>query len=421
MQSLLESYRRTRGGITRTVEAGSLRGVSHLKCKPLEDIPLAHQWWAQQLRGTPTEIERVGAIHAVDFFCGSGGLSLGAARAVEACGMNYVPLAAVDVDTDALAVYARNFKPQAILATNAASVVDYHIYGRGDEAELAYEPELVDGRLEALVGKVDLVLAGPPCQGHSNLNNHTRRSDPRNMLYVSVAATAIALRARALVIENVPDVLADKSNVVGAAARILKTAGYCVSSSVLSATELGGAQTRKRHFLVATRGRVDHVAIGDVAELLRQPPMTLREVIGDLESSPHRSFMDDAPTLSPENKSRIDYLFDNDLYELPNQERPDCHKNGNTYPSVYGRLSWDKPSPTITTGFNTPGRGRYIHPGQRRMLSAREAARIQGFPDTYDFTVDGTVPFRKALAKWIGDAVPCWLGYAAVLSALSSY
>lgn len=420
MHPFLEQYRRTQGGITRTVTAGSLQGVSRLKCGALDDTPLAHQWWIHQLRGTPTEVKRTGAIQTVDFFCGSGGLSLGAARAIEACGMSHLPLAGVDVDQEALAVYARNFSPQVVLPTNAASVVDYHVYGRGDDATLAYEPELVDGRLEALVGKVDLVLAGPPCQGHSNLNNHTRRSDPRNMLYVSVAATAIALRTRALVIENVPDVQSDKSNVVGAAARILREAGYCVSTDVLSATDLGAAQTRKRHFLVATRGRVDHIPVGEIAALLRQPPMTLRELIGDLESTSHRSFMDDAAALSPENRSRIDYLFDHDLYELPDQERPDCHKNGHTYPSVYGRLSWDKPSQTITTGFMTPGRGRYIHPGQRRVITSREAARIQGFPDSYDFTIDGTPPSKKALSKWIGDAVPCWLGYAAVMSALSS-
>jgi DNA (cytosine-5)-methyltransferase 1 len=417
--SLSETYERTRSGIKRTVVAGSLRGVSHLKCKPLKDAPLAHQWWAHQLRGVPVELERTGAIHTVDFFCGSGGLSLGAARAIEACGMNHVPLAAVDVDVEALAVYARNFKPSAALAANAASVVDYHVNGRGDDAELAYEPELVDGRLEALVGKVDLVLAGPPCQGHSNLNNHTRRSDPRNVLYVSVAATAIALRTRALVIENVPDVLADKTNVVGVATRILRMAGYAVSSGILSAPELGGAQTRRRHFLVATKGQLPHIAVEEAAGLLRQPAMTLREVIGDLENSPYRSFMDDAPALSPENRTRIDYLHDHDEYDLPDHQRPDCHKDGHTYPSVYGRMYWDKPAQTITTGFMTPGRGRYIHPGQRRVITAREAARIQGFPDTYDFSVDGAAPSKKALTKWIGDAVPSWLGHAAVLTALS--
>jgi len=419
LASLSETYQRKRGGITRIVTAGSLRGVSHLKCTPLKDVPLARQWWAQQLKGMPVEVECTGAVHTIDFFCGSGGLSLGAAQAIKACGMNHVPLAAIDVDAEALAVYSRNFRPGLALAANAASVVDYHVYGRGVDAELAYEPEIVDGRLQALVGKVDLVLAGPPCQGHSNLNNHTRRSDPRNMLYVSVAATAIALRARALVIENVPDVLADRTNVVGVATKILRIAGYAVSAGILSASELGGAQTRRRHFLVATKMPNPHVAVEHAATLLSHPAMTLREVIGDLENAPYRSFMDDAPALSPENRSRIDYLHDHDEYDLPNHQRPDCHKDGHTYPAVYGRMYWDRPAQTITTGFMTPGRGRYIHPSQRRVITAREAARIQGFPDTYDFSVDGEIPFKKSLTKWIGDAVPSWLGYAAALTALS--
>ena len=68
----------------------------------------------------------------------------------------------------------------------------------------------------------------------------------------------------------------------------------------------------------------------------------------------------------------------------------------------------------------TPGQGRYIHPTQRRVLTAREAARLQGFPDTYDFAPDPENPPTKAsLSKWIGDAVPMPLGYAAALSALA--
>ena len=421
MQPFSQAFERTKAGLRRKVVAGMLQGVSDLRCSVDVALPLAHQWWAHQLKGTRCETKSKGCIQTVDFFCGSGGLSLGAGLAIEACGMTHVPLAAVDVDTEALAVYGRNFNPRIALAANAASVLDYHVYGRGEEAKLAYEPELVDGRLEALVGKVDLVLAGPPCQGHSNLNNHTRRSDPRNMLYTSVAATAIALRAKAVVIENVPDVLADKTNVVGAATRILQAAGYSVSSAVISATDMGAAQTRKRHFLVATLGNSGHMNVGRVAELLRQSPMTLREIIGDLATKEHASFMDDVPAMSRENKSRIDYLFDHDEYDLPDTERPDCHKNGHTYPSVYGRLSWDKPSQTITTGFMTPGRGRYIHPSQRRVITPREAARIQGFPDNFEFSIDGTSPSKKSLTKWIGDAVPSWLGYAAVLSALSGY
>lgn len=118
---------------------------------------------------------------------------------------------------------------------------------------------------------------------------------------------------------------------------------------------------------------------------------------------------------------RIDYLFDNDLYELPDAVRPDCHKNGHTYRSVYGRLKWENPSPTITTGFLTPGRGRYIHPRQRRTLTPHEAARIQAFPDSFSFlSVEGNDLTKKTLTKLIGQAVPPPLGHAAALVALGA-
>lgn len=416
---LSETFKATRNGLRRSVVAGDLYGTSEVACKVEKDSPFAHQWWAQRLRGKPCETVRQGSVRTVDFFCGSGGLSLGAGHAIEACGLTHVPVAAVDVDTEALSVYARNFQPELALAANAAAVVDYHVDGRGAGAVMAYEPELVDGRLAVLVGKVDMVLAGPPCQGHSNLNNHTRRSDPRNMLYLSVAASAIALKTKVLVIENVPEVLVDSTNVVSATTAVLERSGYRVSSGVLSAADLGAAQTRRRHFLVATRQ--EHVRVSEAAEMLRQPPMTLREAIGDLVGTRGVSFMDQPSVLSTENTARIDFLFDNNIHDLPDEERPDCHKNGHTYPSVYGRMFWDKPAQTITTGFMTPGRGRYIHPAERRAITPREAARIQGFPDTYDFSVDGHSPSKKALCKWIGDAVPCWLGYAATLSALTGY
>ena len=75
------------------------------------------------------------------------------------------------------------------------------------------------------------------------------------------------------------------------------------------------------------------------------------------------------PELSDANRRRIDWLFDNDAHDLPLSERPDCHRDGTTYNAVYGRLYPDRPAPTITTGFLTPGRGRYIHPTRRRVLT----------------------------------------------------
>jgi len=130
--------------------------------------------------------------------------------------------------------------------------------------------------------------------------------------------------------------------------------------------------------------------------------------------------MNTAATPNPANLERINYLFDHDEYNLPNEQRPDCHKDGHSYPSVYGRMYWDKPAPTITTGFNSAGRGRYIHPKRRRVITPQEAARIQGFPDWFCFTPDGMDIGRQNIATWIGDAVHPILGYTATLAALAA-
>jgi DNA (cytosine-5)-methyltransferase 1 len=266
-----------------------------------------------------------------------------------------------------------------------------------------------------------MFIAGPPCQGHSNLNNHTRRQDPRNDLYVTAVALGVALRAEVVLLENVPTVQNSHSDVVATAAGLLKSEGYAVSMAILKADELGAAQRRARHFLLAVKGRVlDADYLVQSAKRMAAPAMPLSWAIGDLVDREAGSLLDTAPTLTPVNTARIDYLFDNDLHDLPDDQRPDCHKNGTTYTAVYGRLHWNRPAQTITTGFGTPGQGRYIHSLKRRVITPREAARIQGFPDWYDFAPAGSVLKRKNLAKWIGDAVHPILGYTAGLSALAA-
>ena len=423
----LEKYSFEGGRVVRTLSVSPRVWISAVDNLADPALPAESAWWQSFLRGGTVYLDeqsgKARAIRSVDAFCGCGGLTLGATQAAIATGRRLESVAAIDVDENGLAVHKANFGTKHILHTNASSLVDWHVSGEGEASRFAYEPEILDPRLSEEIGKIDLFLAGPPCQGHSNLNNKTRREDPRNILYITAVALGVGLRATAIVLENVPEVVNDKSDVVNTAKALLKAAGYeWIDSGILAADQLGGAQTRRRYFLVAVKTGTDIKAltINDVAKGLKHGARSLEWAIGDLLSDlskePKTGIMDTVPVLSAENLTRIRHLFDNNLYDLPDEVRPDCHKNGHTYPSVYGRLWWDKPSQTITTGFLTPGRGRYIHPIRPRVITPHEAARIQSFPDTFKFVVDeASPPSRTGLQKWIGDAVPPLLGYAATL------
>ena len=340
---------------------------------------------------------------------------MGTWEAIAGAGLQPVPLAAIDIDSEALQIYAKNLAPRRVILRNANSLIDFQVNGRGEEAKFAYEPMIIDRQLNQFVDKVDLFLAGPPCQGNSNLNNHTRREDPRNLLYLGAAAIGVALRAKGIIIENVPEVVKDRQGVVENTKSVLKNAGYQITTGILNAQELGCAQTRRRHFLIASQNPM--AQLDEVAVRMKRPPVDVLWAIGDLADVVDETYFNSASIISRENIKRIDFLFDNDLFELPDAERPVCHQDGHTYPSVYGRLRWDQPAGTITTGFQTPGRGRYIHPSKRRVLTPHEAARLQGFPDFFVFEAD-TKPSRAALSKWIGDAVPPMLGYVTATCAL---
>jgi len=328
--------------------------------------------------------------------------------------------AAADIDEGAVAVYAANHGTKVRSVLSASELVDRPIRGRGEDAEFSRTPAVFEELWQPLIGKVDAVLAGPPCQGHSNLNNHSRRTDKRNELYFTVPAMAVALEADVVIIENVPAVIHDSSQVVATTETLLRANGYEVESGVLSAAKMGWPQTRQRFFMIGRRSAAP-LPVADVQEALFEQARSVLWAIGELAEMEFDDRLHFSSVLSEENRIRIDVLFDEDIHELPLEHRPDCHKDGTTYGSVYGRMYGDKPAPTLTTGFLTPGRGRYIHPTKRRTITPWEAARIQGFPDTYDFAPDPTNPPTKVkLTKWIGDAVPMPLGYAAGLSALGN-
>jgi DNA (cytosine-5)-methyltransferase 1 len=380
-------------------------------------------WWGSYLRGEkPTPDQNSHPLRFIDLFSSVGGLTLGAMEAIMSVGMRPISLLAADVDGRALQVYKANHRPRHIVNESVRGMVDFRVKDSGDVAQFSYPPSIIDPKLAAVAGSTDLILAGPPCQGHSSLNNHSRHDDPKNLLYLTVPAVAVATNARHVVIENVPNVVADKRCVVQTAIALLRGNGYQITSGVLAADRLGWSQTRKRFFIIASRDGQPF----DLASLqpifMRDAPLPVTAMLHDLESVSldETNVMNSVPQLSQENQDRINWLFDKNLYNLPDDIRPDCHKKGTTYPATYGRMHADQPAPTITGGYLTPGRGRFIHPTQRRVLTPQEAARIQGFPDWFNFAVNPSEPpSRTEIARWIGNAVPSLLGYVATLSALA--
>ena len=360
-------------------------------------------------------------IRIADVFCGAGGLSYGVREAIRSIGMRASHVLAVDVNPVALEVHRRNFDPDRYSTENlwASVTSQYSAVDSQSTVRFLEEPRLLSDHLRACVGKVDILLGSPPCEGHSNSNNATRRADPRNMYYAVMPALAIALDAKVAVIENVPGIKHDRRQILDHAKGLFADGQYLVDERVVNAVELGLPQTRKRHILIASRTRKPD--IDSAIRALARQETDLRWAIEDLASIESDDPIDAAGELSVDNRRRIDHLFNNDEYDLVDYMRPGSHRNGHTYPSIYGRLRWNMPSGTITTGFNTPGRGRYIHPSNRRTLTPHEAARIQGFPDRFSFKmIDGSPLTRHHISNFIGNAVPPQLGYAAGVAALAS-
>jgi DNA (cytosine-5)-methyltransferase 1 len=325
-------------------------------------------------------------------------MSLGLQEAARRLGRCVRVRLAVDIDKAAVGVYADNLPVRDARAADVSMLFDGNLGAPATKSEK---------EIRKSVGSIDVLLGGPPCQGHSNLNNHTRGRDPKNLLYLRMARAAEILAPSIVIVENVAPVLQDESGVVTAALRALRRAGYQVAGRVLDLRRVGVPQRRRRFILLASN--VPTFSPGSILERLangmpQHVDRTVRWAIGDLVGATNGHVFDSASTATERNARRIRFLFENKRYDLPNRQRPGCHRGGgHTYKSVYGRLRWDLPAQTITTGFGSMGQGRYVHPARRRTITPHEAARLQTMPDFFDF---GDTSSRVMLATMIGNAVP---------------
>lgn len=344
-----------------------------------------------------------GNVAVVDLFAGCGAMSLGVWEACRALNKGMQVLLAVDFNVAAVRTYKANFPGARAVVADVESLLD---------GDVGAPCTAIERRLRRL-SEVDLVIGGPPCQGHSDLNNHTRRRDPKNRLYDRMVRFAEIVRPRHIVIENVPAVCHDSGRIVERCIECLQKTGYEMDAGVIEMARFGVAQRRRRHFVVASLERPVRLSSLSSYEVAVRPASW---AISDLVDGSISEEIDRPSTPSALAVRRMKYLFEKNVYDLPDRLRPDCHRyKAHSYTSVYGRMRWDEPAQTITSGFTCMGQGRFVHPSRMRTLTPHEAARLQFIPDFFQFPDDLK---RTAIAQLIANAVPPKLAYVIGLELL---
>lgn len=325
---------------------------------------------------------------AVDLFCGAGGLTKGLSQA----GID-VKLG-VDIDPACEYPYTANNKARFL----KKSVED-----------------LQSREIESVFNKNGIrLLAGcAPCQTFSTYNQKASPDDKRWLLLRQFSRLVREIRPELVTMENVPG-LKDQE-VFQEFLMDLKRAHYQFKYHIVNCAHYGIPQHRERLVLLASRLGPIHLL---THEELGARPCTVREAIGALPpisaGEVHKvDTMHQSSSLSPVNLRRIRSSRPGGTWrDWSNELVADCHRKstGKTYPSVYGRMTWDDPAPTMTTQFFGFGNGRFGHPEQDRAISLREGAILQSFPRNYAFAPkDQPIP-KKTVGRLIGNAVPVRLG-----------
>lgn len=326
-------------------------------------------------------------IVAVDLFCGVGGLTHGLTKA----GVKVE----LGVDLDPACRYPME-------ENNAAKFLEADV---GD---------LLPSDLKVAFGDaVITLLAGcAPCQPFSSYAQAAKRTTPHGdwELLRSFSKLVLAVRPTLVTMENVPPLL--KQQIFKDFVADLRAAGYDLDFKVVDGRNIGLPQRRQRLVLVASL--LGPIVIPDTDK----PQATVRQTIADLPPlSAGSSNLDDplhaAASLSDLNLARIRHSKPGGTWrDWPSELVSPCHvrATGGTFPSVYGRMEWDAPAPTMTTQCYGFGNGRFGHPEQDRAISLREAAMIQSFPKDYAFVPKGSPINFSTLGRMIGNAVPVILG-----------
>ncbi|MGM7724082.1 DNA cytosine methyltransferase [Metabacillus sp. Hm71] len=333
-------------------------------------------------------------VYAVDLFCGAGGLTHG----LEKAGVD-VRLG-IDIDPACEFPYTENNQAKFLLKS-------------------VEEVTAKDITPSFRKNGIRLLAGCAPCQTFSTYNQKASQDDKRWWLLMEFSRLIKEVNPELITMENVPNL--EEQNVFKDFVNELESLDYFVNYGIVDCSDYGLPQQRNRLVLIASKfGPINLLS----PELFGEGRKTVRDAIGDLppieagdvyENDP----LHQTPVLSPLNLRRIKASrpggtwrdWDVDLQAA-------CHKKdtGKTYPSVYGRMRWDAPAPTMTTQFFGYGNGRFGHPEQDRAISLREGAIFQSFPKDYKFVPPGEPIIKKHIGRLIGNAVPVKLGEVIGLS-----
>lgn len=352
-------------------------------------------------------------IRTLDLFAGAGGLSQGFHEASD----RFRSVAAVEWEPAAAATYKLNHPDTTVYAEDIEEWL---------KSSSVPEP-----------GTIDIVVGGPPCQGFSTLNRKSKEvRSTTNRLWEAYAQTLVKVRPTYFVIENVPQFRKSvEFEQFGHEIQSGMLSNWDYSVAVLNSADYGAPQKRKRTIVLGwlrslSPERIPHhptptrtpEEYATVADALRDLPRQVDQIdlpkriahvegIGDFPGPYQSSELHVKRQYWDKSQKRFAAIgYGENRFALmthPELLSPCWAKHTTGSTDVMGRLVWEKPSVTIRTEFFKPEKGRYLHPTENRAITHLEAARLQGFPDDYEW-----VGSKTAIAKQIGNAVPIRLGAA---------
>lgn len=344
------------------------------------------------------EIKKNKKLKVLDLFAGVGGLSYGFQMA------GFEIAGAIEYDKSFAQSMKKNHKNTEIFTKDIK--------------------EIKPTDVKKVIGNVDIIVGGPPCQGFSLKGQRGGIDDKRNFLFKEYVKYVDFFKPKYFVLENVPTILSSndgyfKDQIIKEFTKL----GYKVNCGILNASDFGVPQNRRRAIFIGTKNGKEIL----LPEKKNIKKVTVWDAISDLAylNSNEGSFesnykikpkSDFQKELRKNSKKLFNHQATNHsvvaldrLKRIPPEKGKEylTEKISSTFGQTWGRLEKNKQSPTIVTRFDTPSNGKNSHPFLHRAITAREAARIQSFPD--DFIFYGN---KTSVNKQIGNAVPPLLGKA---------